>query len=161
MSAVLSPCGKYRYRLDREFGFTGEGRISFVMLNPSTADATKDDPTIRRCMGYAKAWGAARLTVVNLFAYRSTDPNALYGMSKQEAIGPENDQHILEVCQQSKLVVCAWGNHGTLHNRAKDVLWLIGTVQTPMALKINGKSKQPAHPLYLKGDAKPVTMAAI
>lgn len=161
MSAVLSACGKYRYRLDREFDdFTGEGRVTFVMLNPSTADATQDDPTIRRCKGYARAWGAARLSVVNLFAFRSTDPDALYGMSRADAIGPENDQHILEACQQSKLVVCAWGNHGTLHDRAREVLKLIGTVQTPVALKINAKSGQPAHPLYLKGDAKPVMLAA-
>lgn len=161
MSAVLSPCGKYRYRLDRELGgFAGEGRISFVMLNPSTADATQDDPTIRRCIGFARAWGAARLTVVNLFAFRSTDPDALYSMSKAEAIGPENDQHIWEVWNQSKLVICAWGNHGKLHGRAADVLRLGSSVSTPMALKINAKSGQPAHPLYLKGDAKPMMLAA-
>lgn len=158
MSAILSSCGKYRYSLGREFGFTGEGAITFVMLNPSTADAEKDDPTIRRCIGYAKSFGAARLMVVNLFAYRSTDPDALYAMSRDVAIGPENDQHILEAVNRSKLVICAWGNHGILFNRAKDVLRLVGSVQTPMALKINTKSGQPAHPLYLKGDAKPVML---
>ncbi len=156
MSAVISPCGKYRYSLGREFGMTGEGAVCFVMLNPSTADAEQDDPTIRRCIGYAKRFGAERLIVVNLFAFRSTDPDALYGMSRDAAIGPENDAYILDAWQRSKIVICAWGNHGSLFGRAEEVLRLGGSVSTPMALKINAKSGQPAHPLYLKGDAQPV-----
>lgn len=155
MSAILSSCGKYRYRLTRELGFTGDGAICFVMLNPSTADAEKDDPTIRRCMGYARSFGAARLEVVNLFAYRSTDPGVLYAMSRDTAVGPENDEHILDVVRRSKLVICAWGNHGSQFGRAAEVLHLVSSVQTPMALKVNAKSGQPAHPLYLKGDARP------
>lgn len=77
-------------------------------------------------------------------------------MSKDAAIGPENDDYILDTVKRSRTVICAWGNHGNLHGRAHDVLRLISSVQTPMALKINAKTKQPAHPLYLKGDAQPV-----
>jgi hypothetical protein len=126
------------------------------MLNPSTADATNDDPTIRRCIGYARRLGCARLEVVNLFAYRSTSPDALYSMSRDHAIGPENDQHIAEACNASRLIICAWGNHGSLFGRDAEVLHLIRAQQgaIPMALKINPKSRQPAHPLYLKANAR-------
>ena len=131
----------------------------FIMLNPSTADAEQDDPTIRRCIGYAKALGCGELTVVNLFAWRSTDPRALYGMSKQMAIGPENDRHIAEACNASGIVICAWGNHGALFNRSEEVLKVIRAQQgaRPMALKIS-KTGQPGHPLYLKADAQPVAL---
>lgn len=155
MSAVISSDGKYRYRLGREFCLNGEGSVCFVMLNPSTADAEQDDPTIRRCIGFAKRFGAERLDVVNLFAYRATDPSALRSLSKSDAVGPENDMHILDAVMRSKRVVCAWGNHGILHGRAKEVMRLIGGVLTPMALKVS-KSGQPAHPLYLKADIQPV-----
>lgn len=111
-------------------------------------------------MGYARRFGAARLAVVNIFAYRSTDPDVLYGMSRDSAIGSENDAHILETVRRSKLVICAWGNHGALHGRGAEVLRMVGSVQTLMALKVNAKSGQPAHPLYLKGDAQPVMLYA-
>lgn len=160
MSAIISDCQKYRYRLERELvpdPCHARGPVTFVMLNPSTADATQDDPTIRRCIGYANAWDATRLIVVNLFAYRSTSPDALYGMSRDHAIGPENDRHIAEACNASRIVVCAWGNHGALFGRAADVLHVIRAQQgaKPKALKINGKSGQPAHPLYLKATLTP------
>lgn len=158
MSAVISGCGRYRYVLGRELG-AGEGQVCFVMLNPSTADAENDDPTIRRCTGYARRFGAARLAVVNIFAFRSTDPSVLYSMDRDSAVGPENDDYLLDTVRRSRTVICAWGNHGALFGRGAEVLRLIGSVQTPMALKINAKSGQPAHPLYLKGDAQPVMLA--
>ena len=159
MSAIISECGKYRYRLTRDFGMVGVDTCCFIMLNPSTADAEQDDPTIRRCIGYAKALGCGELTVVNLFAWRSTDPRALYGMSKQMAIGPENDRHITEACTTSGIVICAWGNHGSLFNRSDEVLKLIRSLQgaRPTALKVS-KTGQPSHPLYLKADAQPVQL---
>lgn len=155
MSAILSDDGKYRYRLARDFGMYGEGACCFVMLNPSTADATNDDPTIRRCLGYARAWDCQELLVVNLFAFRATNPTALYAMSKEDAIGHENDRHIAEACNASRIIVCAWGNHGALRGRSAEVLALIRAQQgaAPMALKINRGSGQPSHPLYLKRDA--------
>lgn len=161
MSAVISECGKYRYRLIRDLGMMGNGACCFVMLNPSTADAVLDDPTIRRCIGYARTLGCARLEVVNLFAYRSTSPDVLYGMSKAMAIGPENDRHIAEACNASRIVICAWGNHGALFDRSSEVLGIIRAQQgaKPMALKINKASGQPGHPLYLKADAQPLEIA--
>ncbi len=155
MSAILSDDRKYRYRLTRDLGFSGNGACCFIMLNPSTADEERDDPTIRRCVGYAKRFGCMFLEVVNLFAYRSTSPDLLYGMSRDSAVGTDNDRHIAEACNASRIVICAWGNHGHLFGRNAEVLALIKAQQgaAPMALKINTKSKQPAHPLYLRSDA--------
>lgn len=153
--AIISADRKYRYRLTRTLNAMADA-VCFIMLNPSTADATKDDPTIRRCKNYVLRLGGGQLEVVNLFAYRSTDPDALYGMSKEAAIGQENDQHIVAACKASSMVICAWGNHGVLFGRDKDVLGLLRFEGCkPMALKINAKSRQPAHPLYLKADAQP------
>jgi hypothetical protein len=154
--ADISHCGRYRYRLWREWNYTYP-TCCFIMLNPSTADANIDDPTIRRCVGFAKKWGYGRLNVVNLFAYRSASPEALYGMSKGMAIGPEGDRHIAEVCNASDIIICAWGNHGSLFMRGEEVIKIIRAQQgaEPMAIKINNKSKQPSHPLYLKADLKP------
>lgn len=159
MSAIMSADQKYRYRLTRTLNAMGDA-VCFIMLNPSTADARQDDPTIRRCKSYVLAWGYGQLEVVNLFAYRATDPDVLYGMSKDMAVGPENDQHIAEACNASRLVICAWGNHGSLFGRATEVLHIIRAQQgaLPMVLKINGKSKQPAHPLYLKANVQPVEL---
>lgn len=160
MSAIISDCGKYRYHLHRHIGMGGRGSCVFVMLNPSTADALMDDPTIRRCIGYAKAFDCDSLEVVNLFAYRSTDPGVLAAMSRDTAIGPENDQHIFKACALAVHVICAWGNHGELFGRGAEVLKMLRARGVlPKALKINGKSGAPAHPLYLKADARPMVIA--
>ena len=87
-AAVLSPCGAYRYLLTRRFG-PGKKLATFVMLNPSTADAERDDATIRKCVGFARSWGCAGLQVVNLFAFRATDPTDL--RMADDPVGPEND----------------------------------------------------------------------
>lgn len=150
----MSADQKYRYRLTRDLGMMGDGACCFIMLNPSTADATMDDPTIRRCMGFARKRGYARLEVVNLFAYRSTNPDVLSAMSRDAAVGSENDAHIVESCKAALVVICAWGNHGVLFGRDKEVIRLLRfNGLSPKALKINVKSGQPAHPLYLKADA--------
>jgi hypothetical protein len=156
VSAILSDDRKYRYRLIRDLGMMGNGACCFVMLNPSTADESADDPTIRRCIGFARSFGCARLEVVNLFAYRSTNPEMIYAMSKAEAVGPDNDRHITEACNASRIVICAWGNHGSHAGRDNEVLALIRAQDgaAPMALKINRKSRQPAHPLYLPANAQ-------
>src|SRR4051812_49823510 len=86
-NAVISACGAYRYVLTRQVG-GGVRRATFIMLNPSTADASNDDPTIRRCIGFAQRWGCGQLAVLNLFAYRATDPADLKRAS--EPVGPEN-----------------------------------------------------------------------
>jgi hypothetical protein len=107
--AVLSPCRRYRYRLWRSWGDL-EKRVAFVMLNPSTADESKDDPTIRKCVGFAKRWGFGALDVVNLFAWRSTDPDGL--LDAADPVGPDNDKMVRAVFDGADRVVLAWGSHG-------------------------------------------------
>lgn len=159
MSAIISSDQKYRYRLTRTLNAMGDS-VCFIMLNPSTADAEKDDPTIRRCKDYVLRLGYGQLEVVNLFAYRATDPDVLYGMSKLAVIGPENDKHIAEAACAAHLTICAWGNHGILHGRDREVIKLLcfNGIQ-PHALKINAKSGQPGHPLYLKSNAQPIPLS--
>lgn len=161
--AVLSPCGTYRYHLWRkiELGVTERGRrlsgrVAFVMLNPSTADAEQDDPTIRKCIGYARRWGYEWLDVVNLFAFRATDPKELYADEHRfRLVGDDNQRHLSAVCGAASLVVCAWGKHGGHLNRGKSVRYHFGEAGVKLHhLKLNGDGS-PAHPLYLKGDLQP------
>lgn len=141
--AVISPCGLYRYSLRRTLDMHGMRQILWVMLNPSTADATQDDPTIRRCIGFSKAWGFAELVVVNLYALRSTDPKTLWSAS--DPIGPDNDDHIRELAECSDMTVCAWGQPGPVKERA---LHVRGLLPEAHYLKLN-KDGSPSHPLYL------------
>lgn len=152
-SAVISDCGVYRYRLSRwwDEGF----RAVFVMLNPSTADAEQDDPTIRRCIGFAKAWKCAGLEVVNLFALRSTDPMAL--TTYPDPIGPENDKAIRDAIHAPSVVVAAWGVHGRLRGRGVQVRALVGNSLYCLGLTRSG---HPRHPLYVKADTKPMPYGA-
>lgn len=108
--ATLSDCGTYRYQLWREWQPDAPKAV-FLMLNPSTADAMVDDPTIRKCVGFAKRWGMGGIIVVNLFAYRATDPTALAHLSTLVAVGPENSEQIRGATHAGKLV-CAWGATG-------------------------------------------------
>ena len=145
--AVLSPCGRYRYSLTRMF-FTGRGRVLFIMLNPSTADAETDDPTIRRCIGFAHRWGFQELAVANLFAWRATDPREL--RRADDPVGPENDRHLMMMSGCADAVIAAWGARGSYRNRAAEVLDLLeGTVEH-LGLTKQGN---PKHPLYLRADA--------
>ena len=144
-NATISDCRKYRYTLSRTWD--GKKRaILFIALNPSTADEKNDDPTIRRCIDYAKNWGYGILLVANLFAYRATKPSELKKVINP--VGNDNDQHIKELSKNAHLVVAAWGNEGSLFNRDKEVTRLIPNL---MCIKVN-KSGQPAHPLYQKKD---------
>ncbi len=151
-NAVLSPCGVYRYRLSRSWD-SWLGTLVFVMLNPSTADADKDDPTIRKCIGFAKRHGYGGIVVVNLFALRSTDPRALVVEAADgvDVVGPLNDDHIYHECRE-RTVVLAWGCYGLLgmtKDRAREVLELLGTINArALCLKLNGDTS-PAHPLML------------
>ena len=144
--AVLSDCGTYRYRLTRTWG---EARPAcFIMLNPSVADATQDDPTIRRCVGFARAWGCGGIVVVNLYAFRATDPKGLRSAACP-TIGPDNDQHIREAVKRSIPVVCAWGVHGERGGRDVAVKgWLRSVGIVPVCLGTT-KDGHPRHPLYV------------
>lgn len=160
--AVLSDCGLYRYWLSREVSPASPFKpIIFIMLNPSTANADNDDPTIRRCINYTKYWGGSHLVVVNLFAYRSTQPCNLWHEDTVDPVGALNDQAISIASNyaytHSGIIVAAWGDHGALMSRNKQVLRVIAKYN-PMCLKIN-KTGNPAHPLYQSKKAKliPVT----
>ena len=144
-TAVLSPCGRYRYCLSRTWP-TGRGTVLFIMLNPSTADAETDDPTIRRCVAFARRWGFQQLIVGNLFAWRATSPRELRQVG--DPIGPENDRHLVEMSVSADAIIVAWGAHGGYRNRSQHVLGLLGSVEHL------GLTKQghPRHPLYLRAD---------
>jgi hypothetical protein len=145
-SAELSPCGRYRYQLSRSLLF-GSGTCLFVMLNPSTADHAIDDQTIRQCLGFTEHWGFNRLLVVNLFAWRATDPHGMF--TAIDPIGPDGDGWILRAAKQSDRIVCAWGAHGKHKGRGDAVKRLMqGAGYTLHHLGLT-KAGQPKHPLYL------------
>lgn len=147
--ARVSPCGRYRYTLERRW--SPAAPLLWIMLNPSTADARLDDPTIRRCIRFARTWGHGGITVVNLFALRATDPRAL--RFDADPIGPENDEAIVEALNAHEHCVAAWGAHADprrvrsvalLAEDAVRALWCLGTT----------REGAPRHPLYVRGDTK-------
>lgn len=150
-SAVISGGGEHRYHLERNVNPFGEGICLFIMLNPSTADATKDDPTIRRCKSFADIWGYKRLTVVNLFAYRATDPRALWTAS--EPVGFLNNSWIKSSALKASKVVCAWGANGYLYDRDREVMALLKRVGVTAYCLNTTKDGFPCHPLYQPKDA--------
>lgn len=139
---------RYRYTLWRETGEQGESYVQFIGLNPSTADETINDPTVRRCMGFAHDWGFRWMVMTNVFAYRATDPR---DMKKQvHPFGPDNARWIHETAQSADLVIAAWGVHGTWEGGDGHVRALVSN------LKCLGKTKDghPKHPLYLRRDSQ-------
>ena len=123
---------------------------AFVCLNPSTADEEQDDPTVRRCIRYAKEWDYGGLAVLNLFAFRATDPETM--KQAGNPIGPVNDIYISIWSVKAGITVCAWGVHGDFLDRAREVLPLLYQPHY-LALTAGGL---PRHPLYLKADLKPI-----
>lgn len=147
-NAVFSPCRTYRYLLYRKLcDQTSHTVCTFCMLNPSTADETKNDPTVTRCISYAKRWGFSQLIVTNLFALRSTDPKLLY--EHADPIGQENNKYILQAAQLSHVFVCAWGVHGALHYRGHNVRALLQSNDIILSCLGTTKDGHPRHPLYL------------
>lgn len=161
-TAVISECERYRYLLTRTWdsprGARGDERCLFVMLNPSTADGTENDPTIRRCIGFAMGWGFGGIEVVNLFAVRSTDPGEIaYG----ETVGPLNDEHIAAAAARASLIVVAWGagpkakgGRVAMRYRARLVVRMLAAYHLELfclGMSKTGKPPQPKHPLYLAG----------
>jgi hypothetical protein len=154
--ATFSEDKKYRYTLWREWDPV-KPSVAFVMLNPSTADERVLDPTLRRCLGYAREWGYGRMDILNLFALRSTDPRVLY--AHRDPIGQQNDEYTRSVCvrARTRVIIAAWGVHGKFMNRDQEVTDLItetlGQRLYYLQLTNNGI---PSHPLYLKGSLRPV-----
>ncbi len=146
--AVLSPDARYRYALWRG-GLGGTGLVTFIMLNPSTADGSEDDPTIRRCIGFARRWGFDRLAVVNLFAYRDTDPREL-PTDDDAACGPDNTAALHAVVLRSTTVVAAWGAGARAERyRQKEQL----RFAKPLFCIGRTNDNRPRHPLYVRKDA--------
>lgn len=152
-SAKFSVCGRYRYQLCRRWG---DGlTVAFVMLNPSTADGQDDDNTIRRCIGFAMAWGYEQLIVANLFAWRSTDPFEL--LQADEPIGPDNDAWIVNAALAADLTVCAWGGFADrprLVERAAHVEARLREVAHLHHLGLT-QGGRPRHPLRLPAKLTP------
>jgi len=150
--ARFSECRRYRYRLWRYWD-RARPALCFLMLNPSTADDVSNDPTVERCQRRAMAMGFGGLEVVNIFAFRSTNPNVL--QSIEDPVGPENDQAILAACASAGMVICAWGEPGQLRSRSEAVRSLLAEASiTPYALAVN-VSGEPKHPLYVSYDISP------
>lgn len=146
-SACISPCGLYRYTLHRVWG-DGHPFVNFLMLNPSTADGMADDPTIRKCIGFARRWGFGGLTVTNLFAWRSTDPKGIGTLA--EHVGPENDEWIKTAATFSGRVVFAWGAQPRIKARVDAVTAIVrGLGVTPYRIGPPTKDGHPCHPLML------------
>lgn len=165
-SAEFSDCGQYRYRLTRQVAHLSEALpgtsnvVTFIMLNPSTADAEHDDPTIRRCIGFARRWGFAELEVVNLFAFRATRPRDLLAAAHPTSEPKDkyrNFRATVGACRRSGMVVCAWGN-GDIVNALGGELVLDQFQQLwGPRLRVLGFNDDghPKHPLYVKGDVVP------
>lgn len=143
---------RYRYVLTREWE-KGSATVVFILLNPSTADETKDDPTIKRCIAFAKRWGYGAVKVLNLFALRSTYPEKLY--HDEDPVGPDNFSVIREECKGKEVwIIVGWGNHGTLHDRGRYLIEaLVGWGYTPYCFGLT-KIGQPRHPLYVRADTE-------
>lgn len=151
MSAIISACGRYRYKLGREGDPASNKKpLPFVMLNPSTADAEKDDPTIRRCRGFAKELGYNGIVVVNLYALRSTKPAGLW--EHHDPVGPINDDWLHMTARAADVIVCAWGANAKPARVERAVAVLTRNGARLMCLGTNKKDGSPRHPLYVRGD---------
>ncbi len=144
--ATFSDCGRYRYKLWRTW--SDKPLLTFIMLNPSTSDEIKNDPTVERCERRARQNGYGGIVVLNLMAYRATDPRELAPLPAKERFGPENAEHLVNAVQSGGTIICGWGAHGhlgpvawltTQAERAETPLWCLGTT----------KDGHPRHPLYV------------
>ena len=149
--AVISDCNNYRYKLWRVWD-SKLPKVMFIMLNPSTADSSKDDPTIRRCISFAKSWGFGGIYVGNLFAYRSTSPKGL--LETDNPFGDFNNIHQTEMSEICELVVCAWGNSPIL--KKLNYKPEFDNIKKSMHYIELSQDGTPKHPLYLKGNLMPI-----
>lgn len=154
--AIYSPDQLHRYVLTREWD--AATKLVVIGLNPSTATADTDDPTIRRCMGYAKRWGYGGLVMLNLFAWRATEPRDLKRADRMGSniIGPLNDRILDLYATPSRSILCAWGGNGAYQRRGYDVM--VRLAARYAALQCLGRTTggEPVHPLYQRADLLPV-----
>lgn len=153
--ATFSPCGTFRYALERTWDVSGRP-CAFVGFNPSTADALADDPTIRRCIGFARSWGFGSLVMLNLFAFRSTDPREI--ARQVDPIGVANDEIIRRAAIRAERIIAAWGDLAEPYRpRARAMLgtlWASARMGGVYRLGAATKSGHPRHPLYLPGSVE-------
>jgi hypothetical protein len=150
--ASFSSCRRWRYLLWRRWD-AARPVANFLMLNPSTADEVRLDPSCTRARLYAERWGYGALIVTNLFAWRATDPRDM--KAAPEPVGRANDRAIVRAAREAGIVVCAWGNHGTHRERSASVLSLLRDAGIKLhALRLTGAG-EPAHPLYLRATLNP------
>ena len=151
--AIISDCGQYRYLLTRSWA-PKHGALFFVMLNPSRADADLDDPTIRRCIGFAQREGKGGILVANLFAFRATKPEDMKRAA--DPFGPRNDRVLEAVGQKSvqfeSPIICAWGSHGGLLDADKRSIAILRATGAKLLCFGTTDAGMPRHPLYLKRD---------
>jgi hypothetical protein len=151
-NAVFDSTSTYRYSLTRVWD-ENKDKAVFIMLNPSIANEEEDDKTTKRCLYFAENFGFGSIEIVNLFALVATDYNALKKVSKEVAIGPENEKYIIKALNSADMAIAAWGENCTIHERHKDILelfqdYLIHRLGTPT------KDGHPRHPLYLRKDTQ-------
>lgn len=162
---IFSPCRQYRYTLWRELGdpmVNQEQPIgSFLIvigLNPSKADEVQNDPTIRRCIGFAQSWGFRTLCMMNAFAFRATDPKEM--KAQADPVGPDNNHHLKQLlfaCHNSGgLALAAWGVHGDWNDRDMDIEAMAGNLHVPLHCLGKTRLGQPRHPLYLNKTLQPI-----
>jgi hypothetical protein len=147
-SAEFSACGRYRYSLTRIWDRC-RPMVAFIGLNPSTADALHDDPTVRRCVGFARRWRCGGVLIVNLFGYRATNPRELDRVS--DPVGPDNDAAIAAAIGRADQIIAAWGRRGRYLDRDAAVLNLLDRAD---CLGRN-RDGSPRHPLYLPAGIRP------
>ena len=152
--ALFSSCRRWRYLLWRQWD-PAKPVANFLMLNPSTADEFKLDPSCTRARRYAEAWGYGSLIVTNVFGWRSTDPNGMKAV--KDPVGPGNDAAIVRAAKESEITVCAWGNHGAFLERSSRIKDLLKN-QKLHTLRVNANG-EPAHPLYLPANLRPCPWA--
>lgn len=150
---IFSPCRSYRYVLWREWDMTNPAYAMFVGLNPSTANEVEDDPTIRRCVDYARRWNYGALCMANLFAFQATEPAVM--KAHLQPVGVDNDRWLADLATDAGVVVAAWGVDGAHLARDKAVELLLGEKLSYLKLTKDGR---PGHPLYLKKTLKPLSL---
>lgn len=148
--AAFSPDNAYRYLLTRRWA--PGPTVCWVMLNPSTASAFADDPTVRRCRAFSQRAGFGGLAVVNLYALRSTDPAQLWTRNEADCIGPLGDQFLIGQATTRSTVIAAWGTYGARNERGQRVTDLLADAGIELLCLGLTAGGQPKHPLYVKGN---------
>lgn len=150
-TALLSDCGRYRYSLGRQW-HEAAPCLNWIMLNPSTADAHRDDPTIRKCIGFAHRLGYGGIRVLNLFAFRATSPDDM--KAADDPVGPQNDTTLRSLAA-GEMAIAAWGAHGAFGGRHRAVAELLSAAGARLhALRLT-KEGHPGHPLYIPYSVEP------